>query len=152
MIKSILRLFNVKIPLDQLIITHSKSSGPGGQHVNKTNSKVHIRFNIDSCNWLTDELKESLKEKYSHFINKENEFFIQSQSNKQTEFREQKNNETDAIEKLQNILNKAAEPKTVRNYKDPEETPEKKVKRVKTKRVKSEIKSLRREKFDFRED
>ena len=44
------RLFTIKIPVGELIFSYSRSSGPGGQNVNKVNSKVDIRFSLDSSN------------------------------------------------------------------------------------------------------
>lgn len=54
---------------NEYIIQTSRSSGPGGQHVNKTETKVEIRFHIESSNLLTDEEKELLKEKLKRRIN-----------------------------------------------------------------------------------
>ena len=51
--------------LDQLDITYSRSSGPGGQNVNKVNTKVDIRFHLDSASWISDEIKQKLREKVS---------------------------------------------------------------------------------------
>ena len=81
MLISIFRLLSVKIPKEQLKISFSRSSGPGGQNVNKVNSKVDIRFDLEFSNWLTVETKQRLKELYSHHMNKEGEFIVISQSN-----------------------------------------------------------------------
>lgn len=50
------------IPINELDISFSRSSGPGGQHVNRTNTKVDVRFHVDKANWLSNELKTKLKE------------------------------------------------------------------------------------------
>ena len=80
MIRICLRLFSIKIPVHQLTYTHSRSSGPGGQNVNKVNSKVDIRFNVDEADWIPDEAKQRLKQEWAHHINKEGQLFLQSQS------------------------------------------------------------------------
>lgn len=49
-----------------------RSSGAGGQHVNKVSSKVELTFNISNSNYLTEEQKERLLLKLSNKINKEN--------------------------------------------------------------------------------
>ncbi|UKK01043.2 peptide chain release factor 2 [Theileria orientalis] len=52
------RFFSLNIPIKKLQISTSRSSGPGGQSVNKSETKVQIRFNVQSADWLSDELKE----------------------------------------------------------------------------------------------
>ncbi|XP_955421.1 uncharacterized protein TA17965 [Theileria annulata] len=52
------RFFSVNIPLKKLQVTTSRSSGPGGQSVNKSETKVQIRFNVQSADWLTEDLKD----------------------------------------------------------------------------------------------
>jgi len=76
----------------------SKSSGPGGQHVNKTESKVAVYFDIDASD-LKEEQKQRLKEKYANKINTEGEFFLQSMAN-----RSQLVNKEAVILRLQNLI------------------------------------------------
>merc|ERR1712112_155268 len=52
--------FSGYIPVDQLKLTYMRSSGPGGQNVNKVNSKVDMRFHLESANWLPDWIKARL--------------------------------------------------------------------------------------------
>lgn len=52
--------FNGYIPIEKLTITYNRSSGPGGQHVNTTNSKVEIRFNVKDATWLSSEIRDKL--------------------------------------------------------------------------------------------
>lgn len=53
---SLIRRFskNVEIPINQLNFNYSRSSGPGGQNVNKVNTKVELRISIDKIDWLTE--------------------------------------------------------------------------------------------------
>lgn len=53
----------------------SRSGGPGGQHVNKTESKVELRFHVDSSELLSGPEKEKVKKKLANKINAEG--FIQ---------------------------------------------------------------------------
>jgi ribosome-associated protein len=49
-----------------------KSSGAGGQHVNKTSSKIELTFDLESSNSLSDVEKVLLKTKLSSKLTKEN--------------------------------------------------------------------------------
>jgi ribosome-associated protein len=49
----------------------SRSSGPGGQHVNKTETRVELRFHIDNSDLLSDEEKLTIKYKLKNRINAE---------------------------------------------------------------------------------
>lgn len=55
---------DIQIPKEKLDIKSVRSSGPGGQHVNTTNSKVELRFNVWSADWLDKEVKKRLVEEY----------------------------------------------------------------------------------------
>lgn len=56
------------IPMDQIEVTYSKSSGPGGQNVNKVNTKVDVRFHLASAKWINDDIKEKIATKVRHLI------------------------------------------------------------------------------------
>ena len=47
--------------VDKLSFKYCRSSGPGGQNVNKVNTKAELRFHLDSCTWIPDAVKEKLK-------------------------------------------------------------------------------------------
>lgn len=55
--------FSGYIPMDQVSVTYSRSAGPGGQNVNKVNTKVDLRFNVQSASWIHDDIKSKLLEK-----------------------------------------------------------------------------------------
>lgn len=46
--------------MDSLQIKYSKSSGPGGQNVNKVDTKVDLRFHIDSAGWISESIRQKL--------------------------------------------------------------------------------------------
>ena len=57
------------VPWDDLNFNFTKSSGPGGQNVNKVNTKVELRLAIDSESWLPRPVKERLKGQQASRIN-----------------------------------------------------------------------------------
>jgi ribosome-associated protein len=48
---------DVSIPLDEIAVQASRSSGPGGQHANKTESRIEASFDVAASNTLTDAQK-----------------------------------------------------------------------------------------------
>ncbi|WP_114491161.1 alternative ribosome rescue aminoacyl-tRNA hydrolase ArfB [Candidatus Ulvibacter alkanivorans] len=76
-----------------------RSSGPGGQHVNKTSSKVEVRFNIMTSEGLQDSEKERLLSKLSSRLTSEGELIMQC-----GESRSQHRNKAIVIERLLELL------------------------------------------------
>ena len=89
----------------ELTFSASLSSGPGGQHVNKVNIKVELRFNIpDSC-LLSDDEKSILKIKLKSYITSSGDLIISSQ----TERSQLRNKET-ALQKFYFLIHEALKP------------------------------------------
>jgi ribosome-associated protein len=84
-----------------------RSSGPGGQNVNKTASKVEVRFNVEASVLLTDTEKALIREKLANQLTQESELVVTAQTE-----RSQLRNKEIAVQKLVRLLNKAfAKPK-----------------------------------------
>jgi len=83
-----------------------RSSGPGGQHVNKVATAVQIKFNIDESENLPDYVKKQLKEQAANRINKDGEIVIYSQVH-----RSQAKNRDEALNKLILLIEKASRKK-----------------------------------------
>ena len=126
----------------ELNFSFSRSSGPGGQNVNKVNTKVELRFNINNSAILSEEEKLLLISKLEKQISNENELIIISQAT-----RSQLKNKEDAILKFYDIINKALKPQKVR--KPSKVTRAAKERRLKHKKVVSEKKVRRNFKDDF---
>ncbi len=83
----------------------SRSSGPGGQHVNKTDSRVELRFNPQKSELLSDDQKVILHQKLSSQLTSDGDLIVVCQQE-----RSQYKNKALAIEKLYELLHKALKP------------------------------------------
>ncbi|KAI1319468.1 hypothetical protein EDD11_004045 [Mortierella claussenii] len=92
------------IPKGLLTLNFVRSSGPGGQNVNKVNTKVDMRFVVDEAMWLPEYVRDRLKSQESNRINKNGEYILTSDRK-----RTQMANLDDCMEKLHEILIKMAE-------------------------------------------
>jgi protein subunit release factor B len=89
----------VNIPEDKLDLSFVRSSGSGGQNVNKLSTKVELRFHVLEADWIPLEVRERLSSQQANRINKEGYFSITSQ-----ESRTQGQNRKVALAKLKAII------------------------------------------------
>ena len=89
----------IKIPENELIFKTSKSSGPGGQNVNKLNTKVTVEFDVENSQSLTNQQKNRIKHRLSSKITKNGVLQVDSQ-----QYRNQNSNKKDALAKLSSML------------------------------------------------
>lgn len=87
----------------------TRSSGKGGQNVNKVETAVIASFHIESSSFFTQEQKELLKEKLSNRINAEGFLLVKSQTH-----RTQLSNKDEAVKKINELVSKALEKKKPR--------------------------------------
>jgi ribosome-associated protein len=125
-----------RIPVSQFSFTASRSSGPGGQNVNKVSTKVEVRFCITRSPFLSNDEKEKILIALSGRINSEGEVIVISQSE-----RTQLMNRKRAEEKLFQLLASTLTEKPVRKSTKP--TLASKVVRLDKKRKRGNIKKLR---------
>ncbi len=93
---------NKTIVVSELQFKAIRSSGAGGQHVNKVSSKIELSYNINTTKGLTLFEKDCVLEKLSNKINKENTLILQCD-----ESRSQHKNKELAIKRFLNLLENA---------------------------------------------
>jgi protein subunit release factor B len=97
-----IRAKDVVIPMDKIDFSFARSSGPGGQNVNKLNTKAEMRFNVNSANWLAVEVRQRLLQYNANKITKDGELYVSSQ-----EHRTQAKNKSDCVTKLKELIAEA---------------------------------------------
>jgi len=122
--------------LNECTFTFVRSRGPGGQNVNKVNTKVEFRFNIAQSLVLSEEEKLLIFNKLKKKINRDGEIIITSQTG-----RSQLQNKLLTIEKFFSLLEKAFSPDKKRIPTAPSQSS--KLKRIENKRKHSEKKKFR---------
>lgn len=105
------------ILLPELEFSASRSSGPGGQNVNKVNSRITLRFNIPGSTILTDDEKAVLLTKLASRLTDADDLMVHAQDK-----RSQLQNKEAALQKLDEILAKALQKKKVRKATKPSKT------------------------------
>jgi ribosome-associated protein len=124
-------------------VSFSRSSGPGGQNVNKRDTKVTAKINITHIDDLSDGEMEMLKSNLSHRLNRKGELVIKVQDS-----RSQATNREIAIERASSLLRKALSKKKKRRPTKPTRLSEER--RITQKKLLGRKKHLRR-KIDYQE-
>ena len=89
----------IKVPLKEFEFSFSRSSGPGGQNVNKLNTKALLRWHIRSTKSLPPGVRERFIQKYKRRITTDGDILITSQR-----FRDQGRNVADCLSKLRDMI------------------------------------------------
>ena len=130
------------IPDDELRFVTSRSSGPGGQNVNKVETRVSLLFDLDASPRLSDAQKARLRERLATRINRQGILRVTSQRH-----RTQKANREAALERFRDLIAAAlAEPPRRARTRVPKAA---KKRRLEQKRRRSELKRQRRPPSDI---
>uniref|UniRef100_A0A8C0BBY9 Large ribosomal subunit protein mL62 n=1 Tax=Buteo japonicus TaxID=224669 RepID=A0A8C0BBY9_9AVES len=131
----------------RLTVSYCRSSGPGGQHVNKVNTKAEVRFHLASADWIPEAVRQKMALMHRNKINRAGELIVNSE-----ESRYQMRNLAICLEKIRTMVTEATEkPKVVSK-----ETTQKLIERVekmnrerlRQKKIHSNIKQSRKADFD----
>ena len=127
----------IRIPDDEFEWSYVRSSGPGGQNVNKVASKAVLRWKVHSSPSLAEDIKARLREQQRRRLTSEGDLLLTSQR-----YRDRERNRLDCLEKLSEMLRAATVvPKTRRKTKPSRGAKER---RLAEKRRHSDRKSSRR--------
>lgn len=114
-----------------------RSSGPGGQNVNKVASGVQLRFNVDASTTLPEEVKQRLRAIARNRITEDGILIIEAKR-----FRSQEQNRVDAIARLAALIQQATEAPKPRKKTRPSAAAN--ARRIEDKRQRGAIKRMRR--------
>ncbi|XP_014695254.1 large ribosomal subunit protein mL62 isoform X2 [Equus asinus] len=96
---------NNDIPLDRLTISYCRSSGPGGQNVNKVNSKAEVRFHLATADWIAEPVRQKMAITHKNKINRSGELILTSECS-----RYQFRNLADCLQKIRDMIAEASQP------------------------------------------
>ena len=130
-------MFNEELLIKEFNFKAIRSSGAGGQHVNKVSSKIELSFNIEDSLVFNQEQKERLLEKLKTKISNKGDLILQC-----GESRSQHKNKSIAVSRMVELLKAALK---IDKERVPTKIPKSVIKRrLKNKRVNAEKKANRR--------
>lgn len=130
----------IKIPATEFIFSFSRSSGPGGQNVNKVNTKVTLHWNVLTTKALPQDILERFLKKYIKRINEDGFITLIGQK-----FRSQNLNVVDVKEKLYEMIDSVAVAPKIRKATKPTKAAVNK--RLNEKKIHADKKKGRQEKY-----
>jgi ribosome-associated protein len=126
----------------ELSFEYIRSSGPGGQNVNKVATAVQLRFDIANSPSLPGDVKARLLKMAGKRVTSDGILVIEARRH-----RTQEKNREDAIQRFYELVKKAGEKPKSRHKTKP--TKASKEKRLKSKKKRSEVKKIRRARPEF---
>jgi ribosome-associated protein len=128
---------NLTIPESELRLSFARSSGPGGQNVNKVSSKAVLHFDVAGSPSVPADVRQRFLEQFRSRITTSGEVVIHSE-----EYRDQPRNIQACYDKLRQMVLSVLRPPKKRRATKP--TKGSKVRRLKEKKARSEVKKGRK--------
>ena len=131
---------SIRIDEGELDFIHMRSSGPGGQNVNKVSTGIQLRFDVKNTGSLDKNIKRRLMNIAGNRITSEGMLLINA-----TNYRTQYQNKQDAIKRFIDLVKKSVVKPSRRIYTNPPRGS--RLKRLEDKRKRSRLKNLRKRDF-----
>ena len=127
----------LRLPQAEVHYRTTRSSGPGGQHVNKTETQVELLFDVTHSPSLTDAQRQRILDKLKNLIDQDGVLHLSAQSE-----RSQLRNREIVTARFQEVL--AAALRVPKKRRPTKPTAASKAKRIESKKRRGQIKQLRR--------
>ncbi len=127
---------SIQINDEEIELAFIRSTGPGGQNVNKVSSAVQLRFNVQGSPSIPQDVKLRLIKLAGRRMSSEGVLIIDAR-----QYRSQERNRQSALERLVRLIQQACEPPKLRHKTKPSRASI--LRRLETKRKRSEIKRMR---------
>jgi len=128
----------IVIPQHELEYRATRSSGPGGQHVNRSATRVELWWNLETTTALTPDQVATVRRRLGRRVKADGSIRLVSQR-----FRSQQRNKEDAAARLAALVGRALTPRKARKATKPSKASREQ--RIRDKKKRSEIKKLRQQ-------
>jgi ribosome-associated protein len=127
----------LSLPLAELGFRFSRSSGPGGQHVQKTSTRVELLFDVANSPSLSEAQREQVTERLAQYLDSTGILHLVAQSE-----RSQLRNRQEVLARFQALIYRALKRRKVRRATRP--TAASVERRLRAKRQRGQVKTTRR--------